>query len=94
MALHFLVTDYGLREHHKQLYTGLGRFVLAAAVLLGWAIGVMTEVGDAFLAVLLAFLSGGVILNVLTEERPKERASRFWAFALGISAYTVVLLTI
>jgi len=38
-------------------------------------------------AVLLAFLAGGVILNVLKEELPEERDRRFWAFLVGAAAY-------
>ncbi len=57
----------------------------------GWTTAA-TEIGEAVLAVLFAFLSGGVILNVLKEELPKERASRFWAFAVGVAVYAVVLL--
>lgn len=92
MGLHFFVNDYGLRQHHKDRYHGVGRWVLAAAVLGGWALGTATEVGEAALVVLLAFLGGGVILNVLKEELPEERASRFWPFAVGAAAYTALLL--
>ncbi len=83
MALHFLATDHGLRVHHKGAYLGIGRWVLAGAVLLGWVIGLSTEISEVALAVMIAFLAGGVVLNVLEEELPKERESRFWAFALG-----------
>ena len=94
MGLHFLVTDYGLREHHKRAYARFGRFILAGAVLAGWTVGVATEVSEATLGVLLGFLSGGVILNVLKEELPEERASRFWAFALGVAGYAGLLLAL
>lgn len=94
MGLHFLVTDYGLREHHGDLYARLGRWILSAAVLVGWGIGRLTQIGDAPLGALLGFLSGGVILNVLKEELPAERASRFWAFAVGAAAYAALLLVI
>lgn len=93
MALHFLVNDRSLREHHKHRYRGVGRWVLAAAVLAGWALGVLTEISEAAVATLIAFLAGGVILNVLKEELPEERQSRFWAFALGAALYTALLLT-
>jgi len=33
-----------------------------------------------------------VIMNVLKEELPEERESRFFAFALGAALYSVVLL--
>ncbi|MBE9128384.1 MULTISPECIES: hypothetical protein [unclassified Coleofasciculus] len=92
MALHFVVNDYGLREHHKKIYRHIGRWILAAAVLLGWGIGRATEVDEAAIALFFAFLAGGVILNVLKEELPEERDSRFWAFALGAGVYTALLL--
>ena len=94
IALHFVVNDYGLREHHKDAYTEIGRWVLAAALLLGWLVGVATEISEAAIAVLLAFLAGGVVLNVLKEELPEERKSRFSAFAIGATAYAALLLTI
>lgn len=31
-------------------------------------------------------------MNVLKEELPEERQSRFWAFALGAAAYAALLL--
>ena len=46
------------------------------------------------LAVLFAFLAGGVILNVIKEELPEEQESLFWAFALGAALYTVLLLAL
>jgi hypothetical protein len=36
----------------------------------------------------------GVIMNVLKEELPQERKSRFWAFAVGAGAYAAILLTL
>lgn len=92
MALHFMVNDFGLREHHKAAYTRSGRWLLAAAVLLGWLLALFGEASEAVLALLLAFLAGGVILNVLKEELPAERESRFWPFAFGTAAYTALLL--
>jgi hypothetical protein len=92
MGLHFLTNDYALREHHKETYDRLGRWMLAAAVLVGWGIGQMTEIDDAALAVIFAFLGGGIILNVLKEELPDERQSNFGAFASGVAVYTLLLL--
>jgi len=94
MALHFIVTDHSLREHHKGAYLGIGRYILAAAVALGWMIGLMAEVSEAFIAALFAFLAGGVMLNVLKEELPEERQSRYWAFTVGVAAYAALLLAL
>ena len=43
------------------------------------------EIGPVALALLVAFLSGSVILNVLKEELPQAHKSRFRAFALVVS---------
>jgi hypothetical protein len=94
MALHFLVTDFGLREDHKERFRRVGRWIVAAAVLAGWLVGVITEFSEVAVAVLTAFLAGGVILNVLMEEVPQEQKSRFWAFGLGLAVYSVLLLIV
>ncbi|WP_217471952.1 hypothetical protein [Haloterrigena gelatinilytica] len=92
MALHFVVNDFGLREHHGRVYHRYGRWLLAAAVLLGVTVGYVTPVSEFTLALLLAFLGGGIVLNVIKEELPSKRRSRFWAFAVGAAAYTLLLL--
>lgn len=92
MGLHFVVNDHGLRENHKRDYDRIGRWILAIAVVIGFFIGQATEIDELALGVLFAFLAGGVILNVLKEELPEERESRFWAFVLGAVCYTVLLL--
>lgn len=94
MALHFVVTDFGLNEDHKAPYQRVGRWLLAAAVAVGWASGLLTELPEAGIAALTAFLGGGVVLNVLKEEVPSERQSRFWAFAGGAVAYAALLLAL
>lgn len=94
MAVHFVVTDYSLREHHKQAYARLGRWLVSLALVAGWAIGLAVQFSPAAIAVPLAFLGGGVILNVLKEELPTERQSRFLPFLAGTSAYASLLLAV
>ncbi len=94
MALHFVVNDFGLRENHKHSYDYIGRWILAAAVIVGWVVGSGTQIGETAIAVLFAFLAGGIVLNVLKEELPEERESRFWAFGLGVTVYSVLLLAL
>lgn len=94
MALHFLVNDYGLRHHHHAAYRRIGRWVLAAGVLVGWALGTAITFTEIVLAVPIAFVGGGILLNVIKEELPEKRESRFWAFALGAGGYTILLLII
>jgi hypothetical protein len=92
MALHFLVNDYALREHHQARYRRTGRWVLSAAVLLGTGLGLLATLPPLVVSLLVAVLAGGVILNVLKEELPAARESSFGAFLLGASGYAALLL--
>ena len=92
MAVHFVVNDYGLRRDHKGRYRRIGRWVITAGLVLGWVVGALTEIPEATIAVLTAFLAGGIVMNVLKEELPEERQSRFWAFAVGAASYAALLL--
>lgn len=94
MLLHFIVNDYGLREKHRGDYQRIGRWLLAAAVMLGWVAGLVVDLSEVLIAVLTAFLAGGVILNVLKEELPEDRRSRYWPFALGATLYSALLLAL
>lgn len=92
IGTHLLVNDYGLRGHHKRAYQKVGRWILAAAIIAGWVIGTQVAISEAALAVVFALLAGSIILNVLKEELPEERQSRFWIFAIGVSSYAAILL--
>jgi hypothetical protein len=92
MGLHFIVNDQGLREQHGRSYDAQARWLLAAAPPAGWAIGIGVAVSPLLLAGLFAFLAGGIVLNVLKEELPEDRESRFGAFAVGTGGYAALLL--
>ncbi|MDY6939243.1 MAG: hypothetical protein SWY16_16440 [Cyanobacteriota bacterium] len=94
LALHFIVNDIGLREHHKYIYDRLGRWILAGAIVFGWLVGQAVRVDEAAIAAIWAFTAGGIILNVLKEELPEEQESHFGLFAAGAAIYSVVLLAV
>jgi len=92
IGVHVLVTDAGLLRHHGHDFRRLGRWLLIAALVAGYALGLGSEISDAALAVLIAFLGGGVVLNVLKEEVPTEQGARFLPFVTGAAAYAALLL--
>jgi len=94
MALHFIVNDFGLQEHHHESYRKVGRWVLVIAIVVGWAVGYIIVVSEAAVAMVMAFIGGGVVLNVLKEELPEQRKSRYWAFILGAFLYAILLLSL
>ncbi|MBX7045774.1 MAG: hypothetical protein K1X86_08040 [Ignavibacteria bacterium] len=94
MATHIMVNDYSLRNHFKHLYMSSGRWILSAAVFLGWMSGIFFDVPKMFLEIMFAFIAGGMILNIIKEELPDERQSKFLGFASGCLVYSVLLLGI
>lgn len=94
MALHFVVNDHGLREHHRAAYSRVGRWILVASVGGGVLVGVVVSIPNTVLGLLLAFLAGGIILNVIKEELPEERESSVPAFAVGLVGYACILLVL
>jgi hypothetical protein len=94
MALHFLINDEAFRRQHGDEYDRLGRWVLAAAVLLGAAVGATTIIDEGTLAVLFAFLGGSIVFNVVKEELPDPKVSRFGWFVAGALGYTAILLAV
>jgi hypothetical protein len=90
VGLHFFVVDIGLKLHHRGIYHHVGRWLLAVAVLLGWAVGLVMDVPAAVMGMLLAFVGGGVILITLKEELPSEKEGRVTAFVLGVAAFTAL----
>ncbi|WP_142848602.1 hypothetical protein [Telmatospirillum sp. J64-1] len=92
MGLHFVTNDFGLRSDHHRAYNHTGRWILAASVLFGWLLGLWVTVPEAGISLLFAFLAGGVVMNVLKEELPEERQSRFLPFAFGAAIYALLMM--
>lgn len=94
LALHFTVNDHALRKHHQTMYERYGRWLLAIAVIAGYLVGTLYMVDEIAVALLWAFVAGGLILNVIKDELPAERDTSLGAFLVGISGYAVLLLLV
>ena len=94
IGFHFLVNDFGLRQDHRAAYDHVARWVLAGAVIAGSLVGSVVRVNELGVEALYAVLAGGIILNVLKEELPEDRESRFGAFAAGAALYGALLMTV
>lgn len=94
MGLHFITNDKSLSSSHEKDYDRFGRWLLTAAVVIGWLTGIFVEVSDMAVSFLVALLAGGIILNVMKEELPEERESSFLPFVVGMISYSLLLIFI
>ncbi len=92
IAVHFLGVDHSLREEYGASYQRIGRFVLAAMSLLGWGVGMLVTLPRSVLALVVAFISGAVIMNSSITELPTESKGRFLPFLYGGLGYGLILL--
>lgn len=94
MAVHFVIVAHALSERFRRPYARWGRWVLAASVLAGWALGATARVSDVTFARLFAVLAGGVVItSVQGELLGGEREGRFWPFLLGALVFAVLLMS-
>ena len=92
LSVHFMTNDWSLREVHEKSYDKYGRFILALAPIIGWYIGAFTKLNDFVITILLAFVSGGLILNALKDELSDVENSHLISLWAGLVIYTLLLL--
>lgn len=94
IAVHFVVVDYGLREHHRHDYEHVVRWGLAAALVAGAGAGALADLRESAVGLMLAFLAGAIVLTTVKDEIPGDRRSRPAPFVLGAAAYAALLLAL
>lgn len=93
IGLHILLTDRGMSEHYPGRFAAGGRYVLAAALIVGWAASALfAPTSTLVVSLLTALVGGAVLLNVFKEELPGagSRSSFAW-FLAGLVLYAVLL---
>ena len=76
----------------SRMYDRRGAYLLALASLAGWVSAQTLDIPRPILLDLVAFVSGGVVVNAAIAELPKEREGRYWSFVTGATVYTALLL--
>lgn len=94
MALHYFMNDYSLKESHGRAYNHVTRWILICSLFMGWLVGLKTEISASAIALVNAFISGGVIMNVTRHELSLTTANSCHAFLISALLYAVVLLNI
>jgi hypothetical protein len=91
MVAHFLTIDHTLREEHGRPFERTGRYVLAGVCAFGWVIGLILPLPLYVLALMVAFVSGAIIMNSAIMELPHRNDRRFLAFLTGGVVYGLLL---
>lgn len=94
MAVHFVGVDAVMRRHHRHVYRTTGRWILAGAVLAGWALGTFATLSTTVVAIILAFLAGGLLINSIKDELPSSEWAHFVSFLTGVILFAAILIAL
>lgn len=94
LGLHYLIVDHGLAEQYPDEYRRVGRFVIAGSVVVGGAIARVIALDEAALAIVLALIAGGIVLETFRHELPQAGRVDFWFFLLAAVGYSGLLLVV
>ncbi len=94
MGMHYFIHDHNTGLHYSDIYQRYARWLLVAALFLGYFIGIITQIPNTVAAVVIAFISGGVFLNAMHYELPKREQVGYVFFLSGALIYAIILLKI
>lgn len=94
ISLHYFINDYTLNKEHGPQYTLFGKWLLVLSLFLGGLASYIFSLPQTAVALVSAFIGGGVIMNVIRHELPKDDLHSFGAFLLAAGGYTAILLAL
>jgi hypothetical protein len=92
VGLHLIGFGFDQKEDHGERYTIWVAGTLAVVLIAGTIISYFYKFDELTLDLLLAFVTGGILLNSIKEEIPTANQSSFWAFAVGAVSIGFLLL--
>lgn len=93
VGLHFIAVAHDLWLEHPEEYNRVGRYVLALGIVAGWVLGAVVHLHPFIEAMIFAFISGAMILNVIKYELLPDEEAHYLTFAIGVIAYTAVTMS-
>jgi hypothetical protein len=94
MALHYFSSDFTLSKEHGISYQKVGKWFLVFSLYLGWLAGLYWSLSATGVALVCAFIAGGVIMNVTRHEVPSDNPKSTLYFLFCALLYTAILLKI
>ena len=94
LGLHFVGICHQLRDWHPTVFDRYVRWLLGFAALTGWAAGTLGVLHKSALAIIVAFLGGGILVNVLREEWPDKGPGRTIPFLIGIFLFIALFVVV
>ncbi len=92
IAFHFLAVDTALHEEYGKAYGTGNRRLLAAMSVVGWAMGIVLTLPHFAIALLVAFVSGAIVMNSTVMELEKQPHPHLAPMLAGGLLYGMILI--
>lgn len=92
IGLHTFTTDFAMREKHPKKYQNWIRWAAVFSLLAGWTLNLWISLPETAVALMAAYIAGGVILNVTKHELPSDKPNDPGSFLTGTVVYTLLIL--
>ncbi len=94
LALHLMGMVHSLRRRHPSAHVGWRRVGFALLVVVGYVLGVVTELHESTVVGATAFTAGIILVNVMSEELPKGKEGRVRYFLVGVGVFVMMAILI
>lgn len=94
VGLHYFVHDHNLRQDHKEAYELEARWILVLSLIGGYLAGYFLAIPDALIALVVAFVAGGMIMNAMRYELPAKEGHTYRYFVIGALGYALLLISL
>lgn len=91
ISLHQWVRDHILCSEDAKTFKRFGRYVLVLALITGWILGLLINLNPAAVALIMAFIGGGIMINIFHYEVP-SKSTHYLPFVVGSLGYALLLL--
>jgi len=94
LGLHFMGTDHVLSTRHPVFFKKVIRWILAGSLIAGWLTGMVAVLPKMMQMSVIAFVSGAILINVMTEELPNKDKRRYLEFLAGVVFFVIIVLLV
>ena len=94
LAMHLMGMTHLLRTRHPSAHKGWSRFAFTLLVISGYVLGLVTELHKGVVVGVTAFIAGIILVNVMSEELPKEKEGQLRYFLVGVAMFMAVALIV
>lgn len=94
IGMHFLAVAHDMWREFPKQYNAIGRYILAAGILVGWILALTTDLSALTKSIIFAFVSGAMIYNVFINELPKEKDTHFPSFLISVLFYSLIAISL